>query len=124
MQKNYSLSVAIVDDETDLVKFLTMLLRKRGIPISFVAYDGNEAVEKFKYAEKKPNVILMDHHMRTLDGIEATKLILGFDADIKVIFLSADRHIRDKAIEAGACAFLNKPTGINEIVQAIKDCNE
>jgi CheY-like chemotaxis protein len=123
MQKNDSLSVAIVDDETDFVKLLTMLFNKRGIPISFVAYDGKEAFEKYKQAERKPAVIIMDHHMRTMDGIETTRRILDCDGNSKIIFISADAHIREEAIKAGACSFLSKPVGVNDIINAIKSCN-
>jgi two-component system chemotaxis response regulator CheY len=123
MQNNSSPSVAIVDDETDFVKLLTMLFRRRGITISFVAYDGGEAFEKFKEAERKPDVIIMDHHMRTMDGIETTRRILSCNGNSKIIFISADVHIRDEALKAGACAFLSKPVGVNDIVDAIKSCN-
>lgn len=123
MQKNDGLSVAIVDDETDFVKLLTMLFNKRGISISFVAYDGGEAVEKYKAVERKPDVILMDHHMRTMDGIETLRCILSYDGNSKIIFISADAHIREEAIKAGACAFLSKPAGVNDIINAIKSCN-
>lgn len=122
MQNNSNPSVAIVDDEADFVKLLTMLLNRRSIPISFVAYDGVEAVEKYKDVERKPDVIIMDHHMQTMDGIETTKRILGCNGKSKIIFISADAHIRDEAINAGACAFLNKPVGINDIINAIKSC--
>jgi len=116
---NSSLSVAIVDDDEDFVKLLTMVFTKRGIPISFVAYDGLEAIDLYKKAVKKPDVILIDHHMRIVNGIDATKQILNGNGNTKFIFLSGDRQVKNEAIEAGATAFLNKPAGINEIVDAI-----
>ena len=123
MKNNIGFSVAIVDDEADFVKLLLMLLKKRGIPVSFVAYDGREAVEKYKGADIKPDVILMDHHMQTMNGIETMRIILSNNGNIKIIFLSADAHVRDEALKAGACIFLNKPASIGEIVNAIKSCN-
>jgi len=117
-------SVAIVDDEEDFVRLLTRLFQKRGIPVSFVAYDGSEAVQKYREATCKPNIILMDHHMKDMDGLETTRHIMSDNKDAKVIFISADAHVREDALKAGACAFLSKPTGINEIVNAIKNCEQ
>ncbi len=112
-------TVAIVDDDEDFVKLLTMVFTTRGIPISFVAYDGSEAIDLYKKADKKPDVILIDHRMRIITGIDATKQILGIDGNTKFIFLSGDRQAKDEAMEAGASAFLPKPSGINEIVDTI-----
>lgn len=116
---NDSLNVAIVDDEVDFVNVLTRVFTKRGISISFVAYDGLEAVDLYKKAEIKPDIILMDHHMRAMGGIDATKQILCGKGHTKIIFLSGDMHMKNEALEAGAVAFLNKPTGINEIVNTV-----
>ena len=41
-------SVAIVDDETQLVRTYELLFKKRRIPMAFTAYDGDEAIEKFR----------------------------------------------------------------------------
>jgi two-component system chemotaxis response regulator CheY len=117
-----AISVAIVDDEADFTRLVLMLLKKRGIDVAFVAHDGQEAIEMFKNAHKKPDVILMDHHMKMVDGVEATKRILDISKESRVIFLSADSHIKEDAMRAGACAFLNKPAGINEIINVIKNC--
>ena len=122
LQDKPVISVAIVDDEADFTRLMIMLLKKRGMGVSFVAHDGEEAVEMFKNSPDKPDVILMDHHMKVVDGIEATKRILDISKDTSVIFLSADCHVMDEAIKAGACAFLNKPAGINDIINAIKNC--
>lgn len=115
-----SLSVAIVDDEEEFVKLLTKVFTRRCIPISFIAYDGIEAIDLYDKAEKKPDVILIDYHMRIINGIDAIKQILNNNGKTKIIFLSADRHARNEALEAGASAFLDKPCGINEIVDTVQ----
>ncbi len=114
-------SVAIVDDEEDLVKILKMLLTKRGITVSFVAYDGLEAIDRYNKAEKKPDVILIDHRMRVINGIDAMKLILRDNGNTKFIFLTADKHVEKEAMEAGAVAFLDKPASINKIIDTIQE---
>ncbi len=57
--------------------------------------------------------------MRIVNGVDATRQILSNNGKTKFIFLSCDMQIKDEAIKAGASAFLNKPAGINEIVDAV-----
>ena len=57
--------------------------------------------------------------MRIVNGIDASKQILCGNGHTKIIFLSGDMYMKNEALEAGAVAFLNKPTGINEIVDTI-----
>ena len=51
----------------------------------------------------------MDHRMPSKDGIEVTEEILSINPNTKIIFVSADYSIRDKALEVGAIDFLEKP---------------
>ena len=112
-------NVAIVDDETDAVSLLKKSLIMKKIPVSFVAYNGLEAIDQFKRAEDKPNVILMDHRMPLANGVEATRGILALDSKVKIIFLSADPTIVNDAMNAGAVGFLKKPVSIRTILEAV-----
>lgn len=47
-------SVAIVDDEADVVRTYELLFKRRNIPLSFTAFDGPDAIEKFKKANPRP----------------------------------------------------------------------
>jgi CheY-like chemotaxis protein len=46
--------VAIVDDEVQLVRTSELLFKKRGVPMTFAAYDGEEAIEKLKKLTLSP----------------------------------------------------------------------
>jgi two-component system chemotaxis response regulator CheY len=111
--------IAIVEDEKDLIRIYIRLFEKRGIPVSFVAYDGNEALLKFIASTPKPHIIMMDYRLPTMNGIEVTKKILEIDSDAKIIFLSADVSVKDQAMRAGAFIFLTKPARIKEVTDAI-----
>lgn len=111
--------IAIVEDEKDLVRLYERLFEKRGIPISFVAYDGNEAILKFIACSPKPHIVIMDYRLPTMNGIEVTKRILEIDPDTKVVFLSADVSVKEEALKAGAFIFLTKPVSINKITDAV-----
>ncbi len=86
-----------------------------------MANDGDEAIELFNKANPRPEIILMDHRMLKMDGIEAMKHILSIDAHIKIIFLSADTHVKDEALKAGAKLFIAKPASMNTILEAIEN---
>jgi YesN/AraC family two-component response regulator len=111
-------TVAIVDDEQDIVDIYSRLCDLKGLRISFIAYDGAEALELFKGAVC-PDLILMDHRMPGMTGLDAMKRMLDIDPEARFVFLSADEDIRDQALSCGAMAFLKKPAGIKEISDAM-----
>jgi two-component system chemotaxis response regulator CheY len=113
--------VAIVDDERSLVEVYRKIMETRGIPVCFVAYDGEDAVRRFEEQNPRPCVVLMDYRMPGLNGIQAMIRILTMDPETKFIFISADEGVRDDAIRAGAVRFLQKPASIREIMTAIND---
>jgi two-component system, chemotaxis family, chemotaxis protein CheY len=118
-------SVAIVDDERSLVEVYKKIFELRGIPVYFVAYDGEEAVRQFAEHNPRPSVVLMDYRMPGVNGIQATRRILGMDSEVKVIFISADDSVREDAIRAGAVMFMQKPASVREIIAAVegmRDC--
>jgi DNA-binding response OmpR family regulator len=112
--------VAIVDDENDAVSLLRKSFSLQKIPVSFVAYNGMEAIDLFKQAVMKPDVIIMDHRMPLANGIEATREILAMNSGVKIIFLSADPTIEGDALDAGAAGFLKKPVSMRTIVAAVR----
>lgn len=73
------------------------------------ACNGQEAVDLYK--EHNPDAGFMDLTMPIMDGFEALSQICTFDADAKIIVVSAD--IQDgsmkKAQENGAKGFIKKP---------------
>jgi two-component system chemotaxis response regulator CheY len=110
-----------VDDERALVEVYQKIMEMKGIPVCFVAYDGEEAVRLFAEHNPRPCVVLMDYRMPGTNGIQATKKILGMDSEVKVIFISADDRVREDAIEAGAAMFVQKPASVKEILAAVEE---
>lgn len=113
-----SVNVAVVDDERDLIDVYLRLFRLKKINVSFVAYDGREAVELFSRSACKPDIVIMDNRMPVMNGVDAMGLIKSIDSSVKFIFLSADSGIKDDVTGTGA-VFLKKPTSIQDILSAI-----
>jgi len=112
-------SVAIIEDERDIVDIYSRICTLKKLRISFVAYDGIDALEQFRNIVCPPDVILIDHRMPNMTGLEAMKRMLEIDPRGRFVFLSADEDVREQPLEAGAKAFLKKPASINEIYSVI-----
>jgi len=118
------LRVVLADDH-DLVRagFRVILGTEEGIEVVGEARDGIEAVEVVEAAE--PDVVLMDVQMPRLDGLEATRRILGTDpaaAAVKVVILTTfDREdYLFEALRAGASGFLLKNASPEELVESVR----
>ena len=114
------LTVMLVDDHTMLRQGLRRALEGEGITVVAEAGDGASAV---KIAlDTHPDVVLMDVSMPTVDGIEATRRLMGADARQRVVMLTmhADRDVIDRSIKAGAVGYLTKDSSIAEVIMAIK----
>ncbi len=111
-------TVAIIEDERDIVDIYSRICVLKGLRVAFIAYDGANALELFKKAVC-PDVILIDHRMPNMTGLEAMKKMLDIDPGARFVFLSADEEVREQALKAGAKAFLKKPASISEIYDAI-----
>jgi two-component system chemotaxis response regulator CheY len=117
---NCRVGIAIVEDEKDLVDVYRRVFTRRNIIVCFVAFDGREALKKFIECTPKPHVVLMDHRLPGMSGIEVTAEMLKLDPEAQVVFLSADVGVRDDALRAGAVAFLKKPASLKEIVGTVE----
>jgi DNA-binding NarL/FixJ family response regulator len=85
------------------------------------AADGREAVTEAR--RLRPDVVLMDVRMPDVDGIEATRRLLGEDATaVKIVMLTTfdmDEYVYD-ALRAGASGFLLKDVPPEQLVDGIR----
>lgn len=109
-----------MDDESDLVSLFSKMLELKGIPVIFKAYEGREAVRLFRDHNPRPEVVLMDYRLPTINGIETMKEMLQVDGGTKFIFISADASVMEEALEQGAATFLVKPVNMKDVISAIE----
>jgi DNA-binding NtrC family response regulator len=117
-------SVAVVDDEPQLVRTYELLFERRQIPMAFYAYDGHEAIEKFRKASPRPEVVIIDNRLPSMSGIDVLKAILTIEPGTKAIFISGDESVEQESLDAGATVFLKKPTSLKEIAATINSLLE
>ncbi|MDV8021596.1 response regulator transcription factor [Rhodococcus sp. IEGM 1330] len=111
----------IVDDQR-LVRAGLRMLCESTEDIDVVGEGANGAEAIRLAAEMSPDVILMDLRMPGLDGIEATRHILGSSSAPKVLVLTTfddDDHLYP-ALAAGAAGFLVKDTEPAALLDAIR----
>jgi two-component system chemotaxis response regulator CheY len=102
------LRVLVVDDSEATRRILRMLLGSRDWTVCGEAEDGRSGVKKF--AELKPDVVVLDLAMPEMDGIHAAKLMALFDPDIPIILFTilGLKDIELAAREAGIRAVVPK----------------
>ncbi|MBE5759450.1 MAG: response regulator transcription factor [Clostridiales bacterium] len=111
--------ILIVDDEPTLVKGLRFNLEQQeGYEID-VAYDGEEALEKFE--SEKYDLILLDLMLPKIDGMEVCQRV-RLVSDVPIIMLSAKDADMDKimGLEYGADDYMTKPFNVLELKARIK----
>ncbi len=118
------LRVVLADDQ-DLVRagFRVILGTEEGIEVVGEAGDGAEAVELV--ARVRPDVVLMDVQMPGVDGLEATRRILGGagqDSPVKIVILTTfDREdYLFEALRSGASGFLLKNASPEDLIESVR----
>ena len=112
--------VLIADDQTLFRSGLARLLDVDDrVSVVGEASDGLEAVKLA--AALKPDVVLMDIKMPSLDGIEATRRIVSDNPKVRVLMLTtfeADNHVI-QSLKAGASGYVLKDSQASAIVSSI-----
>ncbi len=113
--------ILIVDDNEDLSKGLRIILRAHDY-VTAMAADGVSAISQAK--NEKPDLILLDLGLPAGDGFKVMERLSNIEslASIPVIVLSAKDAAtnKEKALKAGARAFLQKPPDNAELLGSIK----
>ena len=109
-------SVLLVEDNASNQMLMEILFKKLNLQCD-IAGDGLVAINKFK--QKKYDIILMDENMPNMNGIEATKLILEYEAKnslphTPIIALTANALAgdRERFLAIGMDEYLTKPINL------------
>ena len=113
--------ILLVDDEKDILEFLSYNLTKEGFIVK-TCLNGSSAIKVID--EFQPNLIVLDVMMPGMDGIETCEIIRAnsnYD-DIIIAFLTArsEDYSQVAGLEAGADDYINKPIKPKVLVSRVK----
>src|SRR5437773_4529409 len=111
--------VLLADDHLILAEGLRRLLEPEFEVVAVVA-DGRELVAAAR--KLRPDVIVADITMPSLNGIDAAVQLRDLGVEAKVVFLTMHRDVAyaRRAMEAGAVGFLLKHAVASELVSAVR----
>jgi len=112
--------VFIVDDDNSVRRSLSRLLKAAGFSIKTF-----DSAQNFldSYQEEEVACLVLDVRMPKMNGLELQKVLVESGSKIPIIFITAheDSESRERAMNAGAIAFLRKPFEEQLLLEAI--CN-
>jgi DNA-binding NarL/FixJ family response regulator/multidrug efflux pump subunit AcrA (membrane-fusion protein) len=121
--------ILLVDDQALFCEVLKIWLEaEEDFQVVGNACDGQKAIAQVEAL--KPDIVLMDIEMPTMNGITATQIISQRFPDVKIIVLSAndDEAYLTNALQAGAKGYLLKTTQATELADTIRfvcrGCNQ
>jgi len=113
--------ILVVDDYVPFRRFERLaLLAHDELQIVGECSDGDEAIQKAE--ELKPDLILLDISLPTLNGIEAARRIRQVSPNSKILFVTENRSpdIAEAALSTGASGYVVKSDGASELLPAIR----
>lgn len=121
MMNNSDHKILLVDDEPDILEFLSYNLKKEGYQV-YTALTGEEGIRLAK--KEMPHLVLLDVMMPGVDGMEVCRELRsaqGMDG-VVIAFLTArsEDYSHIAGFEAGADDYINKPIKPRVLLSRIK----
>ena len=117
-----SLNILVVDDETAVTASLIVVLRKPDCEVDAV-HDGSEALAKLTESPDRYHILITDHYMQTVGGLELVEKLRKRSFLGKIIVLSGylSLELQDAYRKLGVDRIIKKPFDLQEIRQAIAE---
>ena len=119
------MKIMLVEDNKKTREFIKQMLHKNVSDIDEIIEcdDGKESVQL--YQQFKPDWVLMDINLKTIDGLQASRDIIQSDSNAKVIIVTMydDPEYREAAEEIGALQYVLKENlpKLPQIITALKE---
>ena len=115
-----TVKVLVVDDHEPFRRFAcSMLAKRQNLKVIGEASDGLEAVRKTE--ELKPDLIVLDIGLPTLNGIEVARRIRKLCPECKILFVSQESsaNVVQEALGMGARGYVVKTDARRELLEAV-----
>jgi CheY-like chemotaxis protein len=112
-------NIFVVEDDLDFIDIYRRIFETIGVKILGYAQSGEEALEKLAKSTSDPDLIIMDHHLQGITGIDTTVRILKIDPTASILFVSVDERVRNLALKSGAVDFISKPFSLDVFITSV-----
>ena len=111
-------TIAIVDDDPDILQSMEMAFRHEGATVR-TATDGLGALHLVR--ESKPDLLVLDMMLPGQSGFSVLERCRGMEPPIPVVMVTANQGRRHAALATslGAAAYLVKPVPLGRLVDAV-----
>ena len=116
-------AIAIVDDDESVCRAMSRLLRSLGMDTNTFT-SGHEFIEHLKTGGSfHPDCVVLDVQMPGMNGLEVQELLARSEEPLPVVFMTAhdEVSVRERALRAGAVAFLRKPFSDEVFLNALNE---
>jgi DNA-binding NarL/FixJ family response regulator len=120
LSRPVAVRVLVVEDFQPFLQFISSTLGKRhDLQVIGEVSDGLEAVQEA--VELKPDLIIMDIGLPSLNGIEAAQQIRKLVPESKIIFFSQEysADVVQGALSLGACGYVVKTSAGTDLLAAV-----
>lgn len=108
--------IYVIEDDDSVRRALRRLIHAAGRPVEAFA-----SAEEFPWNEAAPECLILDVHLPGLSGPELCERLRAAGFEVPVVFITAhgDASTRERALRAGAAAFLVKPFAEQALLDAV-----
>jgi two-component system chemotaxis response regulator CheY len=119
-----SLRVMVVDDSSITVKKLTQILEHIGHQVVCSCKTGADALAN--YQQYQPDIVTMDITMPDMNGIEATRQIIGIFPNALIIMITShgQEQMVIESIDMGAKGYILKPIKADKLEEMMNQVYE
>lgn len=113
-------TVAIVDDDEAILDSVQLVLAE--VRWTVRTYASGEAFLKDLEAKAPPDCLILDPHLRGIDGAAVARSVSGNHASLPIIALTARPHspLTLQVLDAGASTLLTKPVTVETLINQIE----
>ena len=112
-------TISIVDDDPAVRDALWRLMDSAGLPATMFA-----SAEEFLAAPNRDETtcLILDVRMPGMDGLELQRRLIASNSKVPIIFISAhaEAGARERALQAGAVGFFEKPFNSAALLKAVE----
>jgi DNA-binding response OmpR family regulator len=114
--------VMVIEDDVNMFSLLQMLLEFEGYEV--VLWEGSENVQEIidSLCKERPDMILMDVHLRHLSGFDVLRCLREEpELDGVRVLIASGVDLTSKSLEEGADGFVLKPFMPDELIKEINN---